>query len=164
MRLLDFAPEAPKNSYLGYLTFAGLLVAMVVQPVAGAASDRAGFHWDRRRPYILTGTVAALVLLPGLGLAGSYAAVFAGYCLLQVATNTAQGPYQGFLSDLAPPSRRGLASGVKSLLELTGGVGLARLAAHFMDRYAPGNEEYWLWLTLRGTGGGAAGDGAGERC
>ncbi len=148
VRLLDFVPEALKNSYLGYLTFAGLLVAMAVQPVVGAASDRAGFRWGRRRPYILAGTVAALVLLPGIGLVGSYAAVFAGYCLLQVATNAAQGPYQGLLPDLAPPSRRGVASGVKSLLELIGGVGLARLAAYFMDRYAPGNEEYWLWLTL----------------
>ncbi len=152
IRLLDFAPEALKNSYLGYLTFAGLLLAMVVQPVVGGASDRAGFRWGRRRPFILAGTVAALVLLPGIGLLGSYAAVFAGYCLLQVATNTAQGPYQGLLPDLAPPDRRGLASGVKSLMELAGALGLARLAAYFMDRYSPGGEEYWLWLTLGALG------------
>ena len=152
VRLLDFVPEAMKNSYLGYMTFAGLLLAMVVQPVVGGASDRAGFRWGRRRPFILAGIVASLVLLPGIGLFGSYAAVFAGYCLLQIATNTAQGPYQGLLPDLAPAGRRGVASGVKSLLELAGGVGLARLAAYFMDRYAPGGEEYWLWLTLSALG------------
>jgi len=152
VRLLDFAPEALKNSYLGYLTFAGLLLAMVVQPIIGGWSDRSGFRWGRRRPFILAGTVAVLVLLPGIGLLGSYAAVFAGYCLLQVAANTAQGPYQGLLPDLAPPDRRGVASGVKSLMELAGGLGLARLAAYFMYRYAPGGEEYWLWLTLGALG------------
>jgi len=152
VRLLDFVPEAMKNSYLGYLTFAGLLLAMVVQPIVGGASDRAGFHWGRRRPFILAGIVASLVLLPGIGLLGSYAAVFAGYCLLQIATNTAQGPYQGLLPDLVPADRRGVASGVKSILELAGGIGLARLTAYFMGRYAPGGEEYWLWLTLGALG------------
>jgi len=31
---------------------------------------------------------------------------------------------------------------------MIGGVSLARLAAFFMDRYSPGEEGYWLWLTL----------------
>ncbi len=141
VRLLDFVPEPQKNSYLGYLIFAGLLLAMVVQPVVGAASDRAGFRWGKRRPYILVGMVAVLVLLPSIGLFGSYAAVFAGYYLLQVAGNTTQGPYQGLLPDLAPSGRQGRVSGVKSLMELVGDVGLARLAAYFMDRYAPGDME-----------------------
>ena len=148
LRLLDFVPEALKNSYLGYLTFAGLTLAMLVQPIVGAASDRSGFSWGRRRPYILAGTIALLLLLPGIGLWESYAAVFICYCLMQVSSNTAQGPYQGFIPDLVPEGKRGLASGVKGLLEMVGGVSLARLAAYFMDRYSPGEEGYWLWLTL----------------
>jgi len=148
LRLLDFAPESMKNSYLGYLTFAGLALAMLVQPIVGAASDRSGFSWGRRRPYILAGTIVLLLLLPGIGLWESYAAVFICYCLMQIASNTAQGPYQGLIPDLVPEGKRGLASGVKSLLEMIGGVSLARLAAYFMDRYAPGEEGYWLWLTL----------------
>jgi Na+/melibiose symporter-like transporter len=148
LRLLDFVPEASKNTYLGYLTFAGLVVAMLVQPVIGARSDRSGSAWGRRRPYILVGAVATLLLLPGIGLWSSYALVFVFYCLLQAATNTAQGAYQGFIPDLVPVNKRGRASGVKSLLELLGGISLARLAAYFMDRYSPGDGAYWLWLTL----------------
>jgi len=148
LRLLDFVPESLKNSYLGGLTFAGLVVAMLVQPAVGAASDRSGFAWGRRRPFILVGAVAALVLLPGIGLWESYAAVFICYCLLQVATNTAQGPYQGFIPDLVPADRRGRASGVKSLLEVLGGATLVLLAGRFMDRYSPGEGDHWLWLTL----------------
>jgi len=152
IRLLDFVPESLKNSYLGYMTFAGLVVAMLVQPIVGASSDRSGFRWGRRRPYILVGAVLALLLLPGIGLWSSYVLVFVFYCLLQVATNTAQGPYQGFIPDLVPVARRGRAAGVKSLLELLGGISLARLAAYFMDRYSPGDEAYWLWLTLGALG------------
>ena len=152
IRLLDFVPESLKNSYLGFLTFAGLVVAMLVQPIIGTSSDRAGFRWGRRKPYILVGAVLAVLLLPGMALWSSYALVFVFYCLLQVATNTAQGPYQGFIPDLVPVARRGRAAGVKSLLELLGGISLARLAAYFMDRYSPGEEAYWLWLTLGALG------------
>ena len=152
LRLLDFAPEALKNTYLGYMTFAGLVLAMLVQPIVGAASDRSGFAWGRRRPFILAGTAATLVFLPGIGLWETYAAVFASYCLLQISGNTAQGPYQGLLPDLVPARKRGLASGVKSLLELIGGVALARLSAAFMDRHSAGEGGYWLWLTLGALG------------
>ncbi len=148
LRLLDFVPESMKNSYLGYLTFAGLALAMLVQPIVGAISDRSRFSWGRRRPYILVGSLALLLFLPGIGLWQSYAVVFVCYCLMQVSSNTAQGPYQGLIPDLVPVGKWGLASGVKSLLEMVGGVSLARLAAYFMDRYSTGEGGYWLWLTL----------------
>jgi len=148
VRLLDFVTESEKNTYLGLLTFTGLVVAMAVQPIAGAISDRSGFSWGRRRPYILLGTVGALLFLPGIGLAGSYIAFFLVYCLLQISSNTAQGPYQAFIPDLVPEGRRGLASGVKSLLEVGGGVALLYPLALFMDRYFTGEGVFWLWLAL----------------
>jgi len=137
-----------KNSYLGYLTFAGLALAMLVQPLVGAASDRSSFSWGRRRPFILAGAVVLLLLLPGIGLWESYAAVCVCYCLMQVSSNTAQGPYQGLIPDLVPEGKRGVASGVKGLLEMVGGASLLLLTSNFMDRYSPGEEGYWLWLTL----------------
>jgi Na+/melibiose symporter-like transporter len=97
LRLLDFVAESQKNTYLGLLTLSGLFLAMFVQPLAGAVSDRSSFKWGRRRPYILIGGILALLFIPGIGIAGSYAAVFIVYCLLQIATNIAQGPYQAFI-------------------------------------------------------------------
>ena len=122
LRLLDFVPEALKNTYLDLLILTGLILGMAVQPIAGAISDRSDFGWGRRRPYILLGTILAMLFLPGIGLAGSYAAIFIIYCLLQVSSNTAQGPFQGFIPDLVPEGKRGLASGVRSLLNIVGGV------------------------------------------
>jgi Na+/melibiose symporter-like transporter len=148
LRLLDIVPEAQKNTYLGWLTFCGLILALAVQPVAGAISDRSGFRYGRRRPFILVGGIVALLIIPGIGLAGSFAAIFAVYCLLQVATNTAQGPYQAFIPDLVPADKHGVASGVKALLEIVGGVAFVYLTSLFMDRYFAGEGSRWLWLVL----------------
>ena len=148
LRLLDFVAESEKNTYLGLLTFTGLILAMAVQPIAGTISDRSGFSWGRRRPYVLLGTTVAILLLPGIGLFGSYAAIFLIYCLLQVSTNTAQGPYQAFIPDLVPEGKRGLASGVKSLLEIVGGIALVRLIGYLMGQYSTSDGSSWLWLVL----------------
>ncbi len=148
LRVLDFVPEAEKNTYLGLLISAGLILAMIVQPIIGAISDRSGFSWGRRRPFILVGAILLLLLLPGIGLAGSYAVLFAIYCLMQLSSNTVQGPHQGFIPDLVPEGKRGRASGVKGLLEILGGVALIYPIAIFMDNYAAGQGSQWLWLSL----------------
>lgn len=147
-RLLDFVSASEKSTYLGLLTFVGLILAMLVQPIAGTLSDRSGFGWGRRRPYILVGATLVILLLSGIGWCGSYAAIFLIYCLLQIASNTAQGPYQAFIPDLVPGGRRGVASGVKSFLEIGGGVVLIYPIAIFMDRYSAGEGSSWLWLSL----------------
>jgi Na+/melibiose symporter-like transporter len=148
LRLLDLVAGAEKTLWLGVLTLAGLLLAMVIQPIAGAISDRSGFGWGRRRPYILLGTILAILFLPGIGLSGSYVTFLIVYCLLQVSCNTAQGPYQAFIPDLVPEGKRGVASGVKSLLEIVGGFVLVRLIASLMDRYFTGQGDPWLWYSL----------------
>ena len=148
LRLLEFAPEAQKNTYLGLLTFAGSMIAVFVQPLAGAISDRFSSPLGRRRPFILVGTLLALLFLPGIGLSGSFTFLLLGYCLLQVATNIAQGPFQAFIPDLVPEGRRGVASGAKGLAEILGGVAFLRLVAYFMDNYANSGSETWLWLAI----------------
>ena len=107
-----------KNTFLGLITAAGLVVATIVQPLAGGLSDRSRSRWGRRRPYILFGTVGDLVFLAMIALAGNYWVLFAAYCLLQTSSNIAHGPYQGFIPDLVPDNKKGLASGVKNLVEL----------------------------------------------
>ena len=148
LRLLGMIAETEKNTYLGLLTFAGLLLAMIVQPIAGAISDRSGFKWGRRRPYILIGSLLGVLLLPGIGLFQGYIALFIIYCLLQMTSNVAQGTYQAFIPDLVPQDRKGLASGVKSLLEIIGGIAIVRLIGYFMGKYVPGEGVIWLWLVL----------------
>lgn len=148
VRLLDFVPAAQKNTYLDLLILSGLFLAMLIQPITGALSDSSGFRWGRRRPFILVGVALVLLLLPGIGLAGSYAAVFLVYCLLQLGSNIVQGPYQGFIPDLVPEDRRGTASGWRGLLNLVGGVALIRLIAPQIDKYLAAHEIRGIWLSL----------------
>jgi Na+/melibiose symporter-like transporter len=152
LRILDLVSEAQKNTYLGLLSGIGLILAMLVQPIAGAISDRSGFGRGRRRPYILVGTVLAVFFLPGIGLFDSFTVILIVYCLLQISSNVAQGPFQAFIPDLVPEGRRGRASGVKGLLEMIGGVALVRLIAYFMGRYFAGEGSPWLWLSLAALG------------
>ena len=148
IRILAYVPEAQKNTYLGLLTFTGLVVAIIIQPVAGTFSDFTNSRWGRRRPYILLGMLMTLIMLPWVGLASTYAAIFVVYCLLQICTNTAQASYQAFIPELVPPNKRGLASGIKSMLEVLGGVALVQVTAYFMGRYLKLGEEFWMWIAL----------------
>jgi len=148
VRILDFVPEGQKNTYLGLITFTGLILGMFAQPIAGAVSDRSHFTWGRRRPFILFGMSAVILLLLVIGAAPIYAVLFAGYCLMQVASNSAQGPYQAFIPELVPPGKRGLASGVKNLLEILGGVAFAGISSVLIGHYSNGQGRYWLWLNL----------------
>ncbi len=147
VRLLDFLEESQKNSYLGLITFAGLVLAMITQPVIGAVSDRCRINWGRRRPYILAGVLLVLLFLPGIALAGSLPLFFFVYCVLQVSSNTAQAPYQAFIPELVPPDKRGRASGVKNIVEILGGIALMRLAAYLMGQYEEFASVSWLWIT-----------------
>jgi Na+/melibiose symporter-like transporter len=152
IRLLAYIPESQKNTYLGLLTFTGLILAMIIQPIAGAFSDHTSSRWGRRRPYILLGSVLSIVLLPGIGLANTYMAILSAYCLLQIASNTAQASYQAFIPEIIPDNKRGLASGVKSLLEVLGGVIMVRLTAYLMGHYFEGGGEFWMWAACLMTG------------
>lgn len=136
--LLHLVPEQSKNSYLGGLTFVGLVLAMVIQPVSGALSDRWRSPWGRRRPLAMTGTLLDFIFLAVLAWSGSIWIVMLGYVGLQIVSNIAQGPMQGLLPDLVSKEQLGKASSVKNLMEM-GGLIIASLAAGNLlspeDRY-----------------------------
>jgi len=117
-----------------FLKSLGTAVAILWQPVIGGISDRTVTRWGRRRPFIVVGTAGDLVFLVGIALAGSYWWLVVCYFLLQLASNTAQAPYQGLLPDVVPPAQRGEASGfygVANLVGIAGGtVGAGLLLVH----------------------------------
>ncbi len=135
--LLRFVPEALKNTYLGAMTFVGLIVALVVQPVSGAWSDRTRSRWGRRRPWMVGGTLASLVCLAIMSGAPQFWALALGYVLLQFFSNVAHGPAQGLIPDLVPAERHGLASGYKNLFDMGGLVVTSLVAGQLMDNDNP---------------------------
>jgi MFS family permease len=113
-----FAGPAQKATYLGMLRSAGLVIAILVQPMAGWLSDRSTLRWGRRRPFIFVGTMLDLVFLLAIGFAGSYWVLFAAVLLLQFSSNVAHGALQGIIPDVVPEDQRGRTSGVKAVMEL----------------------------------------------
>ncbi len=113
-------PSAHRGVALAALSVAGAAVAILVQPVAGALSDRVRVSWGRRKPFMVVGTVGDVVCLLGLALAGSYGALLIPYCALQVCSNTAEGAYQGLLPDQVPEGERGRAAGYYGLAVFVG--------------------------------------------
>jgi len=148
IRVLELVSESQKNTYLGAMTFAGLFIAVLYQPIVGALSDNTSSAWGRRRPYILFGIITLILCVVGLGLAPSYAILFIVYLLLQFASNTAQGPYQALLPEIVPAERRGVAAAIKNMLEIAGGVAMIGVASVFLTRYETTGQAMWLWLAL----------------
>lgn len=153
VKILGLVPEAHKNTYLSALSFFGLLLALLVQPAAGAISDGSRGRWGRRRPYILLGTLFAVVFSLMAAISGSYLSVFIGASLLQIASNTAQGPYQAFIPDLVPEGRRGTASGVKSVVEMLGILVCFRVVGSLADRGLIKGGNSWLVIDAAFLGG-----------
>ena len=101
-KVLELVPEQ-KNAALGFTTFAGLIVAILWQPIVGAWSDRTQGPWGRRAPYFVAGTLLVLTCLYAIALAPAFTVVVAGVLLLQLASNTVQGPWQALIPDQVPP-------------------------------------------------------------
>jgi len=111
------APDV-RNSALGFMRTAGLLIAMLVQPAMGILSDRSTSRFGRRRPFIFAGVLLDLVCLALIAVASDYWFLLVAILLFQFTSNISHGALQGLIPDLVPEEQRGLSSGIKSLMEL----------------------------------------------
>ena len=108
--LLNYVPDAKKNTYLGLLTFVGLVIAMIVQPISGTISDGWQSRFGRRRPLAVLGTLFDFAFLSVRAWGGGLIWLFIGYVGLQFSSNIAHGPMQGLMPDRVPRSQMGVAS------------------------------------------------------
>jgi Na+/melibiose symporter-like transporter len=135
--LIHMVPESLKNTYLGGMTFAGLILAMVIQPLSGALSDRSRSRFGLRRPWMAAGTLASAVILVAMAFSESFWWLLVTYILLQIASNFAHGPAQGLIPDLVPEERLGTASGFKNLFDMAGLVVASVVAGQLMGNNNP---------------------------
>jgi len=114
----QYAPADWKNTALSAISTAGLIIAMLVQPIAGLFSDRSTSRFGRRRPFILIGTLLDLVFLVAIGLSWNYWSLLVAVLLIQFSANISHGPLQALIPDMVPEDQRGRASAIKALFEL----------------------------------------------
>jgi len=110
------------NTYVSVLDTIGAAFAIVWQPAIGALSDNSRFRLGRRRPYIAIGVIGDIIFLTLIAFVTSYWTLLAVYVFFQMASNTAQGPYQGMLPDQVPADQRGEASGYYGLMNMVGTI------------------------------------------
>ncbi|MEA5077074.1 MAG: MFS transporter [Anaerolineaceae bacterium] len=135
--ILMFMPENQKSTALANIRVVGLVVAMLIQPLAGLFSDRNRSRWGRRRPFIFAsallsiaflffigltprfiGSAADAYFLPTFGVTTAYAALLLAIVLIQFSSNLGQGAALGLIPDNVSTRQRGMASGFKSLMEI----------------------------------------------
>jgi MFS family permease len=130
--LLFVAPGAVGNAqqaeFLGWLSAAGAVIALVAPPLVGMLSDQTTLAFGRRRPYILGGVAITIVGAWGLAGAGNLIALVSAFLILQLGSNIAIGAYQGLLPDRTPEHQRGAASGYMGLMTIVGNIGSLALA------------------------------------
>ena len=131
--LLNYVPDAKKNTYLGLLTFVGLIIAMIVQPITGALSDGWKSRFGRRRPLAVIGTLFDFLFLSILAWTGGLAWLFIGYIGLQFSSNIAHGPMQGLLPDRVPRAQLGVASSWKTFMDMLSLIIASLVAGRLLD-------------------------------
>jgi MFS family permease len=121
LQLSNLLGKPAQATALGLLTFVGLLAGALVQPYAGALSDRLRPALARKGFIAIglvlsLGALAAFAFLPGLlGAALAYIGI-------QISASVAQAGQQGLIPDLVDETHRGFASGLKGFMDVGGAM------------------------------------------
>jgi MFS family permease len=123
---------------LSVLSTVAAIIAVVVTPLAGSASDELKRRSGTRRQLIIAGIVIAVAGQLGLAATLPLWIFLGGFVLMQVGTNAATAAYQGLLPDLVRASQRGAASGWLGLMTLIGSVGSLAVAGLLLGSVSQG--------------------------
>ena len=131
------------------------VLALFLLPLFGGLSDKCRSPLGRRRPYVLFGSLSAIVLMMGLPpLADSYHAAPAGSKLmlfvvvlgmLLVAMGTYRSPAVALMPDITPKPLRSKANAIINLMGAVGGI-LYLLITRFL--YSTKSDHYISYLPL----------------
>jgi MFS family permease len=120
----QFVGETNKGTYLGNMRLWALMAAVLIQALMGLLSDRNTSKFGRRRPFILVGVILEVIIFILIGFSAKmegmlgYWVLFGLYIVSMVGSNISHAATQGLIPDLVPHEKRGIASGIKAMLEL----------------------------------------------
>ena len=132
LQLSNLLGKSAQASALGLLTFVGLLAGALIQPYAGALSDRLRPALARKG-FIAAGLLLSLVALAVFGLLHSLSGLVLGYLGIQLAASVAQAGQQGLIPDLVDEEHRGMASGLKGFMDVGGAMVGFIVLGHLLD-------------------------------
>src|SRR5829696_3541215 len=121
LQLSTLIPQQTQATFLGLLTFVGLLAGAFFQPIAGALSDQLRPVLGRKG-FIGIGLILSLASLLLFTFSQSLTTMMISYLMIQLSISFAQAGQQGLLPDLVDEHRRGLASGLKGFMDISGAM------------------------------------------
>jgi MFS family permease len=95
-----------KETMLGLVTGIGALVAVLVNPIAGALSDRTTSRFGKRRPWLAGGAVVAALGLSFLAVQDTVLGLAIGWCVVQVGLGALQASLMAEVPDHVPAEQR----------------------------------------------------------
>jgi MFS family permease len=142
-----------KEAALGWVTGIGALVAIIVNPLAGALSDRTrprfgGRTYGRRHVWTLTGAAMALVSLLALAAQHSVLGITLAWAAAQVGLNVMLASLTAAVPDRVPVAQRGAVSGWVGMPQALGLVVGAVLVTTLVTGVATGYVAMAVLLVL----------------
>ncbi|MGD8456964.1 MAG: MFS transporter [Anaerolineales bacterium] len=120
----QFVGEEVKGTYLGKMRLWALMAALLTQAITGLISDHSRLKIGRRRPFILIGVAIEIISIILIGWSfhnkgmSGYWILFILYILIMIGGNINHAATQGFIPDLIPDDKKGIASGIKAVFEV----------------------------------------------
>ncbi|MBR6790621.1 MAG: MFS transporter, partial [Oscillospiraceae bacterium] len=143
------------ETFSGAIMAADNVLAVFLLPLFGGLSDKCTSPLGRRRPFILFGTIAAVILMMGLPLlSDSYHAVPAGWklacfilllAMVLFAMGTYRSPAVALMPDVTPKPLRSKGNAIINLMGAVGGV-LYLIITTFL--YKTSGDTYVSYLPL----------------
>ena len=116
-KVLQLAPDQP-STLLGISTFAASLLAFVMGPIVGSLSDASQVKRGSRMVYFILGVPILIAALFLIAIADSIPLFVLGVLLFRFGDNLIFSPFQALFTDYVPASQKGLAAGIKSLIDI----------------------------------------------
>ncbi|WP_420363314.1 MFS transporter [Curtobacterium aetherium] len=110
----------------------GAFGALIMNPLAGALSDRTRTRWGRRRPWMLSGVVVFAVALAWIAYAPDTLQLTLGWLLAQLAANTVLSTLTASFADNVPEFQRGRSSSIIALAQNTAVLAGTYLSVFFV--------------------------------
>ena len=126
----------------GFIMGLDNLIAIIMNPLMGARSDKTWTRLGRRMPYVIIGIPAAAAFLVGLPIAAIAPGIFGLVSLVililgfDISMAIYRAPVVAMMPDFAPPEKRSPANGI---INLMGGIGsvIAFVLGAFLYGFSP---------------------------
>jgi MFS family permease len=124
-------PEDRRNGALGLILAMGGVIGVLVNPIVGKLSDRTTSRYGMRRPWMVGGTIVAIIGLVVTATSTTVPLILLGYCIASLGLNATAAALIPLLPDQVPHQQRGKVSGILGMGLPVGAVGGAGLAQAF---------------------------------